>query len=197
MASLVLRILGWKIVGELPADGKKCVVMMAPHTSNIDFVFGWLGYSSLGINSHFLIKKEAFKWFSSPLLNALGGIPVNRGRSANLVFQLTEEFEKREQLILTITPEGTRKPNKHWKKGYYLIAQHAGVPLVMGFLDYKTKTGGLGPSFRPSGNYEADLEKIRAFYKTKTARHPENFCLPMLHEYPGQSMDASVQAKAL
>lgn len=191
MASLVLRILGWKIVGDLPAGCTKCVVMMAPHTSNIDFVFGWLGYSSLGINSHFLIKKEAFNWFSSPLLRAMGGIPVNRGRSSNLVFQLADEFEKREQLVLTITPEGTRKPNKHWKKGYYLIAQHAEVPLVMGFLDYKAKMGGFGPSFYPSGDYKADVEKIKAFYKTKTARHPHNFCLPHVSEDSGQNIEVS------
>ena len=186
MASIVLRILGWKIVGDLPTGEKKCVVIMAPHTSNVDFVFGWLGYSSLGINSHFLIKKEAFKWYSTPLLRAMGGIPVNRGRSSTLVFQLTEEFEKRETLVLTITPEGTRKPNKHWKKGYYTIAQQSHVPLVMGFLDYKNKIGGFGPSFYPSDDYEADLDKIRAFYKTKTARYPQNFRLPLVHEHDGQ-----------
>lgn len=191
MASLVLRILGWKIVGSLPAGCKKCVVMMAPHTSNIDFVFGWLGYTSLGIHSHFLIKKEAFNRFTGPLLRAMGGIPVNRGRSANLVFQLAEEFEKRAHLILTITPEGTRKPNKHWKKGYYLIAQQAKVPLVMGFLDYKTKTGGFGPSLYPSGNYEVDVAKIKAFYSTKTARFPRNFCLPLVHEHSGRVVKVS------
>lgn len=191
MASLVLRILGWKIVGNLPAGAKKCVVVMAPHTSNIDFVFGWLGYSSLGINSHFLIKKEAFKWYSSPLLHAMGGIPVNRGRSSNLVLQLVDEFEKREKLVLTITPEGTRKPNKHWKKGFYLIAQETNVPLVMGFLDYKNKIGGFGPSFYTSDNYEADIEKIRAFYSTKTARYPENFLLPAVHQNHGQEIKVS------
>lgn len=191
MASLVLRILGWKIVGDLPPGEKKCVVIMAPHTSNIDFVFGWLGYSSLGINSHFLIKQEAFNWFSAPLLRAMGGIAVNRGRSGNLVFQLTEEFERRNQLVLTITPEGTRKPNKHWKKGYYLIAQQAKVPMVMGFLDYKNKIGGFGPSFYPSDSYDADLEKISAFYNTKTARFPENFLLPLIHEHQQQSTKVS------
>ena len=191
MSSLALRILGWKIVGDLPDDCKKCVVVMAPHTSNVDFVFGWLGYSSLGINSHFLIKKEAFTRFMGPLIRAMGGIPVNRGRSSTLVLQLTEEFEKRETLVLTITPEGTRKPNKHWKKGYYSIAQQAQVPLVMGFLDYKNKIGGFGPSFYPSDNYEADLEKIRAFYSTKTARYPENFLLPLVHQHHEQGFKVS------
>lgn len=191
MASLTLRILGWKIIGNLPPGSKKCVVVMAPHTSNVDFVFGWLGYSSLGINSHFLIKKEAFTRFMGPLIRAMGGIPVDRGRSSNLVFQLAEEFEKREQLVLTITPEGTRKPNKYWKKGFYLIAQQAKVPLVMGFLDYKNKIGGFGPSFYPSDNYEDDIEKIKAFYKTKTARYPQNFRLPFVHEHEKQNIKVS------
>lgn len=178
LASSILQILGWKITGDLPADAGKCVVMMAPHTSNGDFIIGWLGYASKGINSHFLIKREAFNWFTSRPLRAMGGIPVDRGRSSNLVIQLTEEFINRKKLILTITPEGTRKPNRNWKRGFYFISYNARVPLVMGFLDYKTKTGGFGPSFYPTGNYEADFDKIEQFYKTKTARYPEKFVLP-------------------
>ena len=178
LASSILRILGWRITGDLPADVEKCVVMMAPHTSNRDFIMGWLGYVSKGINSHFLIKREAFNWFTSRSLRAMGGIPVDRGHSTNLVIQLTEEFTLRKKLILTITPEGTRKPNRNWKRGYYFISFNASVPLVMGFLDYKTKTGGFGPSFHPTGNYEADFDRIEQFYKTKTARYPENFVLP-------------------
>lgn len=177
LAKVMLRILGWKIVGEMPEGLKKCVVMMAPHTSNQDFIYGWLGFASIGIHSHFLIKKEAFNFLTSRPLRNLGGIPIDRKQSSNLVFHLTEEFHKREKFILTITPEGTRKLNKNWKKGYYFIASNAGVPIFMGFLDYKTKTGGLGPWFYPTGNYEEDYEKIEAFYKGKTARHPEKFNL--------------------
>lgn len=178
LASSVLRLLGWKVTGDLPADCKKCVVMMAPHTSNLDFIMGWLGYASKGINSHFLIKREAFNWLTSRILYAMGGIPVDRGHSKNLVIQLAEEFIKREKLVLTITPEGTRKPNLNWKRGFYFISFNARVPLVMGFLDYKTKTGGFGPLFYPTGNYEEDFYKIEQFYKTKTARFPEKFVLP-------------------
>lgn len=177
IASLVLKILGWKIVGDIPANTPKCVVMMAPHTANIDFLFGWLGYSSRGYKSYFLIKKEAFNRFSGPILKAMGGIPIDRGRSTNLVHQLTEEFQRREKFILNITPEGTRQLNRNWKRGFYFIAQNAKVPIVMGFLDYKHKEGGFGPAFMPSGNYEADFEKIKDFYKDKQARVPEKFSL--------------------
>ena len=177
IARLLLRIAGWKIVGHLPEDASKCVVIMAPHTSNIDFFYGWLGYSSLGLNSSFLIKKEAFGRFSGPVLRAMGGIPVDRSRSSNVVLQLTEEFHKRNHFILTITPEGTRKLNRNWKRGFYFIAHSAKVPIVMGFLDYKRKEGGLGPVIYPDGNFDADFEKIKAFYQDKQARYPEKFSL--------------------
>lgn len=176
-ASAVLKMLGWRITGEIPPDIKKCVVMMAPHTSNIDFFYGWLGYRSKGYFSYFIIKKEAFNRFTGPVLKAMGGIPIDRNRSSNLVHQLTEEFNRRDKFILNITPEGTRKLNRHWKKGFYFIASNAGVPVILGFLDYKNKVGGFGPMFYPSGDYKADYEIIRDFYKDKTARHPEFFGL--------------------
>lgn len=183
LARLLLRIAGWKIVGHFSEDISKCVVIMAPHTSNIDFFYGWLGYSSLGMHSHFLIKKEAFGRFSGPVLRAMGGIPVDRSHSTNIVHQLTLEFQKRDRFILTITPEGTRKLNRNWKKGFYFIAHNAKVPIVMGFLDYKRKEGGIGPALYPSGDFDADFEKIKAFYRDKQARFPEKF---NLSEFPTQ-----------
>ncbi len=174
-AKAVLKIAGWKIVGELAAS--KAVVMMAPHTSNLDFFMGWLGYTSMGVKSHFLIKKEIFKWYSSGILKAMGGIPVDRKHSSNVVLQITEEFHKRDNFIITITPEGTRKLNRHWKRGFYYIAHSAGVPVCMGFLDYGRKEGGFGNSFLPSGNFEDDLKTMEAFYRTKRAKHPEKFNL--------------------
>ncbi len=178
LARVLLRLLRWEITGELPGKPHKCVVMMAPHTANIDFFYGWLGYASLGYKSYFFIKKEAFNRFTTPVLKAMGGIPVDRSHSTNVVHQLTEEFNSRKSLILTITPEGTRKRNPHWKKGYYFIARNAGVPVVMGYLDYKTKRGGFGPSFMPTGDYESDFKMIREFYGDKTARHPDRFVIP-------------------
>ncbi len=178
LALLVLRILGWKITGDIPENTPKCVVMMAPHTSNIDFLYGWLGYCSLGYSSYFLIKKEAFNRFTGPILRAMGGIPVDRRHSSNIVHQLTEEFRKRNEIILTITPEGTRRLNRNWKRGFYFLAHSAGVPVVLGFLDYGRKEGGFGPAFYPSGDYDADLSIITEFYKNKRARFPEHFGLP-------------------
>lgn len=175
IARLVLKIAGWKIVGPLPAP--KAVVVMAPHTANLDFLIGWLGFTSLGIKSNFLIKKEIFKWYSSAIFKGMGGIPVDRKHSSNVVLQITEEFHKRDRFIVTITPEGTRKLNHHWKRGFYYIAQSAHVPVCLGFLDYSRKEGGFGPSFRPSGDFDADSKLMEEFYRTKTAKHPERFNL--------------------
>jgi len=174
-ARLILRLAGWKVTGPLPAD--KSVVAMAPHTSNLDFLLGWLGYTSLGIKSHFLIKKEVFKWYSAGIIKAMGGIPVDRSHSTNVVMQVTEEFNRRDKFIVTITPEGTRKLNRHWKKGFYFIAHSAHVPIMLGFLDYKKKEGGFGYSYTPSGDWEKDYHILEEFYKTKTARYPEKFNL--------------------
>ncbi|HLN53261.1 MAG TPA: 1-acyl-sn-glycerol-3-phosphate acyltransferase [Lentimicrobium sp.] len=175
LAKTVLFLSGWKIIGELPPA--KSVVAMAPHTSNLDFLLGWLGYTSVGIKSHFLIKKEIFKWYTSGIIKAMGGIPVDRSHSSNVVMQVTEEFHKRGNFIITITPEGTRKLVSNWKRGYYHIAMSAQVPICLGFLDYKNKEGGFGPCFKPTGNYEEDFRFLESFYRKKTARFPEKFSL--------------------
>jgi len=177
ITGFILKIFGWKVINNIPADVKKCVVTMAPHTSNWDFLLGWLGYSSIGINSTYLIKKEAFFWPLGGLLKALGAIPVDRKASNNIVHQVCEMFHKSESMYLTITPEGTRSLNRNWKRGYYYIAENAKVPLAFGFLDYKEKVGGIGRMFTPTGNYEADLKEMEAFYADKNPKHPEKFSL--------------------
>jgi 1-acyl-sn-glycerol-3-phosphate acyltransferase len=177
ISRFIMKAIGWKVVNNLPPDVKKCVVMMAPHTSNWDFFIGWLGYSTLGIHSKYLVKKEAFVFPLGSILKAMGGIPVNRKSSTNIVLQVGEMFGKTDNLIITITPEGTRSLTRNWKRGYYYIAEHAGVPIALGFLDYKNKIGGMGKVIYPSGNYEADLKEIESFYADKQARHPEKFSL--------------------
>lgn len=172
-----LWIAGWKVINNLDPDLKKFIVTMAPHTSNWDFFIGWLGFGSLGLHSRYLIKKEAFVFPIKGIVKALGGIPVDRKSSTNVVTQVGELFKKESNLIITITPEGTRSLNKNWKRGYYYIAEHAQVPIVTGFLDYKKKIGGMGLTIMPTGDYDADFKKIVAFYEDKTAKYPEKFNL--------------------
>ncbi len=190
-ARLVLRLSGWKIRGDFPFQYKKCVVIEAPHTSMWDFVIGWLAFRTLGVQVKFLIKKEMFFWPFGSSLRKLGGIPIDRHRNNRMVATISELFEKHESLYITITPEGTRKRVEHWKKGFYYIAMHAGVPVVLAYLDYGKKEGGVGPVLWPSGDFQSDWQIIEAFYRGKTARHPEKFNLSNRCTIQGQSRDAA------
>jgi 1-acyl-sn-glycerol-3-phosphate acyltransferase len=105
----------------------------------------------------------------------LGAIPVKNGRGVGLVKQMVQEFKTRDEFLLTITPEATRKRVKRWKKGFYHIAVEAQVSIVLGFIDYKKKTLGIKASITPSGDEEADLEKIRQIYADVTAKHSEKY----------------------
>ncbi len=177
LAKLILALAGWKIKAHYSDEMRRSVIIQAPHTSNWDFFIGKLGFVSKGIPVRFLIKKEAFRFPLGPLVRALGGIPVDRSHSSNLVPQIAAMYKEHQKLMIVITPEGTRKLNRNWKKGFYYIASMAQVPIVLGYLDYSKKEGGLGPVFHPTGDYEADLRRIEDFYRDKTARHPEKFNL--------------------
>jgi 1-acyl-sn-glycerol-3-phosphate acyltransferase len=176
-ARLMLKIMGWKIIGVIPPGTKKCVIAVAPHTSYWDFVIGRLAYWVMGIKASFLIKKEVFKFPFKRLLLHMGGIPVDRGRSSKMVDQVTELFRRSESLYIVITPEGTRKPVKQWKKGFYYIAYKASVPIALGYLDYAKKEGGVGKVIIPDGDLEKQMQEIKDFYRGMTPKHPERFRL--------------------
>ena len=149
------KLTGWKIVGTIPDNVRKCVIAVAPHTCVADFIIGRLAYCYLDRNVRFLIKKEFFdNPILKPLLLRLGGIPVDRSRRNNIVTQVAAMYSKCDDLNIIITPEGTRKLVHNWKRGFYYIALKANVPIVMGFLDFKKKELGFGPMFYPSGDYD-------------------------------------------
>ena len=163
---------GWKAVGAPPAD-RRCIIIAAPHTSNWDFLY-FLGLTdAIGARAHFMGKKSLFRWPMRRFMLDMGGVPVDRSSSHNVVDAMIAEFGRRKEFMLTVAPEGTRKAVTQWRTGFYNIALGAGVPLVCGLMDYGTKTGGLGPAIMPTGDYEADMEKIVAYYRTVTPRHPE------------------------
>jgi 1-acyl-sn-glycerol-3-phosphate acyltransferase len=115
---------------------------MGPHTSNWDFIIGRLAFSHFGVKGKFLIKKEAFFFPFGYILKAMGGIPVNRGKSTNLIDQAVQYFDESEELYMVFTPEGTREYSPEWKIGFYYIAQKANVPIYIGYMDYEKKIGG-------------------------------------------------------
>ncbi|MGI6073887.1 MAG: 1-acyl-sn-glycerol-3-phosphate acyltransferase [Fermentimonas sp.] len=170
------KVLRWKI-STPPPDIDKCVIVVAPHTSNWDFIIAKTAYSSLGRTANFLIKKEWFFFPFNIFFRSIGGIPVSRGRNHSLTDKLAETFNKSDKMQLAITPEGTRKANKEWKRGFYYIALKADVPLILVGLDYKNKDVSYLGTFIPTGDYDSDIVKIKSHYKGITAKKPENFIL--------------------
>ena len=177
LSRTILKIFGWKIKDISDNKINKCVIILAPHTSNYDFIIGRLAYFSINKKIKFLIKKEFFKFPMGRIFTAMGGIPVDRSGKNNLVGSLVQLFNNSKELTVILTPEGTRSYVSKWKKGFYLIAERAKVPILLGYLDYERKEGGIGKVIYPSGNFEEDFKKIEDFYRDKTAKHPENFNL--------------------
>lgn len=170
----LLRLVGWK-TGSLVEEVPKCVICVAPHTSNWDFVIGKLFYMSVGRNAGFLIKKEWFFFPFNLLFGKLGGVPIDRSKHMSVTDQMIEMFNQRACFQLAITPEGTRKRAEEWKKGFYYIALGAHVPILIAYFDYGKKEVGFKGIFYPTGDAERDIRQIRAYYKDVTACHPENF----------------------
>ena len=172
LGTLVLRLFGWNVEGEAPAPDKY-VLIAAPHTSNWDFIFLLAFAEHFGVRVSWLGKLEMFRWPFAGLLRRLGGIPVARKASDNLVERLAELFAERDALCLTVPVEGTRGYVDHWKSGFYHIARAAKVPIVMSYLDYPRKNGGFGPAFTPTGDIVHDMDVFRAFYDGKEGKQPK------------------------
>lgn len=172
ISQLILRLIGWKIVGTLP-NLNKYFIIVAPHTSNWDLIIGLLGRFAVGVKIHFLAKRQIFFFPLGLFLKAIGGIPVDRSKKGNMVEQVVDLFESRENLVLGLTPEGTRSPVKRWKEGFYHIAQKAKLPIVMIGFDYSKKEIQVQEPFMPSGEMSADFVKIIAYFRTVKGFHPK------------------------
>lgn len=167
----VYTINGWTAVQENPPPAK-AVIIAAPHTSNWDFLYFFGLTNKLNLQSYWIGKNTLFKWPWGNMMRRLGGIPVDRSQSQNMVDAMVQEFAKRDKFILTIPPEGTRGNVKQWRTGFYYIALKAKVPVIIGMMDYAKKTGGLGPSFMPTGDYQADMQRFSSFYHSVTPKYP-------------------------
>lgn len=177
LARFILKIFGWKTQVNKKDLPPKAVLIQAPHTSAWDFVVGRLALLSQGIKIKTMIKKESFFFPQGLFLRMLGAFPVNRASSQKSIKYVASLFEKKEKFILLMTPEGTRKLNKRWKKGFYFVAEKAEVPVLLGYLCYEKKIAGIGPAITPTGDYEEDMKKIEPYYYDKIAKFPENFNL--------------------
>lgn len=174
LAGWILRVAGWKVRITAP-DFPKCIICVAPHTSNWDFILGKLAYASVGRKAGFLMKQS---WFFFPLgcfFRAIGGIPVPRVRGAALTDSIIRRFNESSSMVIAITPEGTRSRTTRWRSGMLRIALGANVPIELGALDFATKTILIEKTFFPSGNLEADMRAVKDYYKPFTGLHPGNF----------------------
>ncbi|MDR0892230.1 MAG: 1-acyl-sn-glycerol-3-phosphate acyltransferase [Mediterranea sp.] len=170
------RLLGWNTNVTTPFY-KKCVICVAPHTTNFDLFIGKVFYNALGRKTKFMMKKE---WFFFPLgilFRAIGGIPVDRKRNTSLVEQMAQHFNECEYFHLAITPEGTRQANPQWKKGFYYIALAAQVPIVLIGINYPTKTITSTKVIFPTGDIEKDMNEIKEYFKNFQGKHPERFAI--------------------
>lgn len=171
---VVLRLIGWRLDGRA-ADVQKGVLIGAPHTSNWDFPIALMICFALRLDVYWMGKHTLFPPILGAIMRWLGGIPVDRTQAGNLVQGTIDAFQHNEKLLVIVPPEGTRGKVTRWKTGFYYIAVGAGVPLGLGYLDFKEKIGGIGKLFYPSGNIEEDMREIRAFYAGFTGKHPQQF----------------------
>lgn len=174
--TVLYKWMGWKenVTASIP---DRCIIAIAPHTSNWDFIIGQLYYTAKGKRANFLMKREWFFWPFGLWLRHIGGIPVWRDRKTSLTDRLAELAQKSEHFQLAITPEGTRSRVTEWKKGFYYIALKAGIPIALFGLDYQKHEIVCTKIFTPTSNEDEDMKAIKSYYATFRGKHPENFCV--------------------
>lgn len=168
----MLSLLGWTVQADYP-DVEKYVLIAAPHTSNWDFPLGIVAAKALNLDVRWLGKHTLFRWPYGWFFRAIGGTPVQRDQTLNLIQQISDLFDRSGQLILALAPEGTRSKTDHWKTGFYHIARAANVPIVMAYLDFGQRQVGIGGAFYPGDDIEATFAQIRQFYQGRRGKHPD------------------------
>lgn len=197
ISAFVLKMRGWRIEGRFPTL-PKYILIAAPHTSNWDFPITLAMTFALKGKIYWMGKASLFRWPFNRIFKWLGGIPVDRSRSNHLVEQMIRQFSNNENLVVTIPPAGTRSHVTRWKTGFYYIALGAGVPVVLGYMNYREKIGGIGPVYTPTGDIRGDMQEIRAFYSGMRGKNPVQeipatlpaALLSASTEVPGTAMNA-------
>ena len=174
---ILYTLFGWKVVGSYPKDLKKYVIIAAPHTHWLDFPLGVLLKYAEGVPANFIGKASLFKPPFGFIFRALGGAPVNRSKSTNKVEGIINVFNDREQFILALSPEGTRKRIVKWKSGFYYIAKGANIPILMTTFDFGNKEVKISEPFYTTDNKENDFNVIFDYFKGVKGKVPENFNL--------------------
>ncbi|QRM17929.1 glycerol acyltransferase [Dechloromonas sp. TW-R-39-2] len=174
LSRLILHLSGWRILGEVPAQ-QKYVLIAAPHTSNWDFPMTLMVCFALRLQVYWMGKASLFPPLIGSIMRWLGGIAVDRSKQGNLVESTVSAYKRADRLIVIVPPEGTRAKVTHWKTGFYYIAQGAGVPIALGYLDFSKKEASIARLFHPSGDIDADMKEIKAFYSGINGKNPQQF----------------------
>ena len=193
-AWLTQLVTGWRVEGGIP-DCPRFVLIVAPHTSNWDFLHGLAAKGVLRLGARFLGKHTLFRGPAGAFLRWLGGIPVDRRAAHGIVGQSVEAFARSERICLVLTPEGTRSHVKAWKSGFYRIAVSAGVPILLVKFDYRSRSVVLGPLFQPTGDYARDRPRIQGEFRREMARHPELYGAED-HEAPEARLSSGADTSA-
>ncbi len=171
VARALLRTLGWRVAVTWPSV-PRCIIIVYPHTSNWDFVIGYVARLASGLPVQWIGKDTLFRWPFAGLLRRMGGIPVNRRQRTGFIAHLVEESRRRPWMWIAMAPEGTRARTDHWKSGFYHLAMAADLPIGLAFIDYRARVVGLTTYLTLTGDEEDDLARIRAAYADKTGHHP-------------------------
>jgi len=174
----ILKLMGWRAINNLPHVPRKAVMIAAPHTSNWDFALFLMIVFALRLNLNVLIKHTVFVFPIGIFLRYCGALPVDRRAAGARVLNTAKMFDENDDMLLLITPEGTRSPRTEWKTGFYRIAEAAGVPVLIAYVDVKKKCAGPDYAMTPSGDVEADMAEVYAFYDDKTGVVARNYASP-------------------
>jgi 1-acyl-sn-glycerol-3-phosphate acyltransferase len=176
-----LKLMGWETDNHWPENLSQCVMIAAPHTSNWDALYARLALKALGVNVRITIKDSYMQFPLGPFVRAMGGIGIDRRPKQageprpSMVQVMTDLFKQHPELVMLVTPEGTRARQEQWKTGFYYVAVNAGVPIALAYMDYEQKKAGVGKIIHPTGDFEEDMAEIMDFYAGIQAKFPKEF----------------------
>lgn len=174
LSKLVMKIIGWKIVGDHHPEVSKRILIAGPHTSNWDFPLGLMVRSIIRDDIKYVGKSSLFKPPLGWIMKKLGGIGVDRSKSNNFVEAVVKEFDAHKRLAILFAPEGSRKKVDKFKTGFYHIARLSGVPILPAVLDFKTKEFRFLPIYTVTGNVEKEMEFLEKIYRGVEGYNPKN-----------------------
>ncbi|WP_312602829.1 1-acyl-sn-glycerol-3-phosphate acyltransferase [Acinetobacter schindleri] len=181
LAEKALKLMGWETDNHWPENLSQCVMIAAPHTSNWDALYARLALKVLGVNVRITIKDSYMQFPLGPFVRAMGGIGIDRRPKQageprpSMVQVMTDLFKQHPELVMLVTPEGTRARQEQWKTGFYYVAVNAGLPIALAYMDYEQKKAGVGKIIHPTGNFEEDMAEIMDFYAGIQAKFPKEF----------------------